>query len=275
MIYTKVHTLEDEETVFVFDVATGENFFAKSDEPCYDEIKDVILSSDEHTTTVEDILTAVHDIRHGTVAKAEEERIANLRKELGIVVGNDTIILPGNVVLPVKVADIFQNMTTREEGESLVKFARQLSENKRSYAREALVEWILHNPSLTILPDGRIRGYRGLREDYTSIHSGFGIVNGKVFSNAHLDNSPGNIIEFPEEMIDHNTSTHCSIGLHVGTWSYASSFGWGQYVAVAFSPADVVSPPSDAEQAKIRVSRMEILEELNKDSLDKLYLDNN
>lgn len=199
----------------------------------------------------------------------EEESMKDLREELGIIINDDnTVTLPNGVVLPNGISSIFNDIDDREHFEYLMNFADLLEKNPYDYAKNSLIDWIMRNSSLTILPDGRIKGYRAVRNDFKSNHSGYGIVNGVEYENDHLDNTPGNIIEFPSFMIDHNPLSSCSIGIHVGTLDYATDFSYqcgrgSRIVTVAFSPSDVVSPPYDAKQSKIRVSLMEILEEIN------------
>lgn len=183
-------------------------------------------------------------------------------EELGAVIDphEKTITFPNGIVFKEEIIEVFKHMKTKEEAERFFKFVELLASNPREYVYESLTYWIMTNPSLDILEDGRIKGYRGLNKDFTSIRSGYGIVNG-LEVNGHHDNSPGNILEFPVELTDHNAANACSIGLHVGTRKYAENYGQGKYVTVAFSPADVVSSVQDSRQEKLRVSKMEIIAE--------------
>lgn len=265
MIHFKEHVDGNMHYVFIMEIETGRSLSIDSTMDNFTNLRDAIVEVAQNDGSLDKIAQMIEDNK-------PENELSRIREELGITINPDrTVSLPHGVVLPQGIANVFNEIVDIEHGKRLIKFAKDLSENPRKHSREAMVAWIMTNPSLTILPDGRIRGFRGLREDYTSIHSGYGVVNGKEFENAHLDNSPGNIIEFPAQLIDHNTNRYCSIGLHVGTWGYASGFGQGKYVSVAFSAKDVVSPPSDAKQEKIRVCRMEILESLDKWKLDAKY----
>lgn len=193
-------------------------------------------------------------------------------EDMGAVIDpiEKTITFPNGIVFNEDITEVFKHMKTREEAERFFKFVDLLAANPRKYVHESLTYWIMTNPSLNILEDGRIQGYRGLNSDFSSIRSGYGIVNG-VEVNGNHDNSPGNILEFPVELTDHNASHACSIGLHVGTKKYAEQYGQGKYVTVAFSPADVVSSVEDSRQEKLRVSKMEILEEFFPENPKKYY----
>jgi hypothetical protein len=145
----------------------------------------------------------------------------------------------------------------------LVNFYEKVMTNPNAHSRESLFTW-LNDRDFTITEDGDFIGYRGLNGDFTSKHSGYGIVNGVEHTNSRLDNSVGNIVEIPRDKVDHDPSRGCSVGLHVGTWDYAA--GWagsgGRIVSVKVNPRDVVSVPTDCDFAKMRTCRYTVLAEV-------------
>lgn len=247
----------------ITDLNTMDTLIYTDDNQDYEQVKEKIIELSNNNVEYSEYYSLIHPV------SKEEENMKDLREELGIIINDDnTVTLPNGVVLPNGISSIFNDIDDREHFEYLMNFADLLEKNPYDYAKNSLIDWIMHNSSLTILPDGRIKGYRAVRNDFKSNHSGYGIVNGVEYENDHLDNTPGNIIEFPSFMIDHNPLSSCSIGIHVGTLDYATDFSYqcgrgSRIVTVAFSPSDVVSPPYDAKQSKIRVSLMEILEEIN------------
>lgn len=244
------------QTTSVTDMFTGDSVIVTAHRPDYDNVVDRIRQLVSQGSNLDEVRNSIQD----TLSAEQKKKMENLRNKLGISINaHGEVTLPNGVSLPSGIAAIFSDIDDEEHAQRLIKFAQRLNQNPYEHAKESLVDWIMHNPSLKILEDGRIRGYRGLQENMTSIHSGYGIVNGEEV-NDHLDNTPGNIIEFPSYMIDHNPSNYCSVGIHVGTEKYAVGFGQ-RYVTVAFAPEDVVSPPSDAAQEKIRVCKIEVLEE--------------
>lgn len=256
MLYIKNYVEYDKESTSVTDIKTGQTVTITNDTKNYDEIVEEIMRVMQNdSTTIDDI----QDIVDVLTPESENEKI---RKDLGIQIGSEgEINLPDGIVLPKDVAGVFREITSREQAERLIKFAKRLAKNPHEHARASLIEWIISNPSLSILEDGRIRGFRGNNPDMKSIHSGYGIVNGEEVD-GHLDNSPGNVIEFPRHMADHNPENYCSVGIHVGTKKYAHD--WGQrWVTVAFAPEDVISFPGDGTDYKIRVVKVEILEEVS------------
>lgn len=257
MLFVREHVEDGVSTLTVLDVSSGDAFSFSSDSVKHDYA--------ELVEEVSEIVASGGDIQDAKNVLVQQSKFDDIREKYGITIGEQLVINNEftdfeSIVFPVEIGDVFKDITTEEELHKFMKFLNLLDKNPYSHAKSALVEWIIQNPSLTILEDGRIRGYRGLTTELTSIHSGYGIVNG-VEVNSQLDNTPGNIIEFPVSLVDHNPNNYCSVGLHVGTLDYAVGFG-KRYVTVAFSPEHVVSSPADSRYGKIRVSRMEILEEI-------------
>lgn len=144
---------------------------------------------------------------------------------------------------------------------AIVAFMEKLYTNPSKDSIEHLYTFI-RRYDLTISPNGDFVAFKGLRSDYSSIHSGPGIVNGRKFKHANLDNSPGNVVEIARSYVDTVRENGCSTGLHAGTFEYASDFGRGKLVAVAINPRDVVSVPSDCEFQKLRTSRYTVLNDV-------------
>lgn len=134
----------------------------------------------------------------------------------------------------------------------LVNFWERIANNPDDHSREHLMRWLAAE-DFSITRDGYILGYKGLRDDRTSIHAGPGIVNG-VEQNGYLDNSEGNVVEIARSSVTVDHSRGCAFGLHVGTYGYASSFGQ-VVVEVLVDPRDVVSVPTDCSDQKMRVCR--------------------
>lgn len=159
--------------------------------------------------------------------------------------------------------------------EALVNFLSKVYSNVSEGIRENLSRW-LKAENFTILPNGNILGYRGLRDNYTSVHAGPGIVNGERV-NGHLDNSVGNVLEIDADLVENDPSRGCASGLHVGTYEYAK--GWspnGVVVSVEVDPRHVRSVPFQCSSSKMRVSKYRVLETVtdkSKSSVDDTYSD--
>lgn len=260
MLIKREYIYDDSKVFVVINPETAEVIpFTSQEYPDYDSIVQEISQSIDDGTTYEDIYEKyIKPLNFSTQDLLAKYGITV--NTHGITVDKEYIDSTEDMVLPKELGDVFKNIKNEEQLKRFALFTQLLAKNPYSHSKESLIQWIIKNPSLEILEDGRIRGFRGVTKDLLSIHSGYGIVNGVEY-NDQLDNTPGNIIEFPAEMIDHNPRNLCSVGIHVGTADYAFGFGY-RFLKVAFSPQDVVSFPADSEQEKIRVSKVEILEEI-------------
>ena len=134
--------------------------------------------------------------------------------------------------------------------EPMVNFMENLYQNPSHRAVTELYGFLEKN-ALPITPDGHFLAYKKVRDNYFDVHSGT------------MDNSVGNIVEMERHEVNDNKDETCSTGLHFCGMSYLSSFGGARTVIVKVNPRDVVSIPSDYNQAKGRACRYEVIGELN------------
>ncbi|MCG3776157.1 MAG: hypothetical protein JW395_3006 [Nitrospira sp.] len=140
----------------------------------------------------------------------------------------------------------------------LMKALESLQRNPTAAARERLPIFV-EQSMLGILPDGRVAAMKVVRSDYMDCHSG------------SFDNAPGRIVEQPRDNCDPDPDNECSSGLHLGAYAYLPNYGMNQsdrrVMLCAFWPEDVVAVRKDYSGQKMRVTRYEVLEELEKSSL--------
>jgi hypothetical protein len=134
--------------------------------------------------------------------------------------------------------------------EPMVNFMENLYKNPSKRAVTELYGFLEKN-NLPITPDGHFLAYKKVRENFFDVHSG------------SMDNSPGKVVEMERHEVDDNRDVTCSTGLHFCGMSYLSCFGGDRTVIVKVNPADVVSIPSDYNDAKGRTCRYEVVGELN------------
>lgn len=103
---------------------------------------------------------------------------------------------------------------------------------------------------LPITKDGHFLAYKKVRSDYTSVHDGT------------TKNNIGLVVEMPRNAVNDNKDETCSTGLHFCSESYLSHFGGERIVVVKINPADVVSIPTDYNNAKGRACRYLVVGEL-------------
>ena len=133
--------------------------------------------------------------------------------------------------------------------EPLVNFMENLMTNP---SRQAVTELygFLEKNNLPITPDGHFLAYKRVRANYTDCHTGT------------MDNSVGQYVEMERNEVDDNRNNTCSAGLHFCSESYLKSFGGARTVIVKINPRDVVSIPSDYNDAKGRACRYEVVGEI-------------
>lgn len=139
----------------------------------------------------------------------------------------------------------------------LTLFLERLANNPSMTSRRELFDW-LEAEGLTIAPDGRIVGYKGLTHDAKSVHGGGAFVNG-TWVDGQVPNALGSVISLDRSQVDDDRDSACSFGLHVGSYDYAQGFARGTVATVLVDPADVVSVPSDCDAQKMRTCRYEIV----------------
>ena len=116
----------------------------------------------------------------------------------------------------------------------------------------------LEKNSLPITPDGCFLAYKRVRGDYKDCYTGT------------MDNSVGCVVEMERNMVDDNRDNTCSAGLHFCSHDYLRSFSGERTVIVKINPADVVSIPSDYDNAKGRTCRYEVIGEVAQSPDDKV-----
>lgn len=181
---------------------------------------------------------------------------------------------------------------------AMVRFLIRAEENPSMPDSDKLYRWIF-SEKLTLTPDGHFLGYKSVSKNperdlseveitlpngdqekadyahtmhdgdvYWSHFSGGGITNGVEFP-GQVPQWVGAVVEMPRDKVDSRGHVECSVGLHVGTYGYASQFYSGagsQLLLVKVDPKDVVSVP-DYDFTKLRACRYTVVGEVE-DLLD-------
>lgn len=177
-----------------------------------------------------------------------------------VVLEGNILYLDGEVIHNALTEKILEFMDQDLDFAPLVRFMINIADNPNAHSRTHLYNW-MGAGHVTITQDGDIVAYKGVRVDFGSSTTGPGIVNG-VAMNGSLPNLPGNIIEMDRGDVTFDPDNHCSVGLHVGVWSYASSFA-SKTLEVHVNPSDVVSVPNDHSYQKMRVCRYRVVGEIS------------
>ena len=120
--------------------------------------------------------------------------------------------------------------------------------------------------SLPTTPEGKVLGYKGVQSDYWSATGNADtiVVQGETNERHQILNEVGATIEVARRCVDDNKDNHCSFGLHVGSFDYASNWSGedGKLLLVEFDPADAVSVPTDCNFQKLRVSKYNVIADI-------------
>jgi hypothetical protein len=131
----------------------------------------------------------------------------------------------------------------------MVNFIHNLMSNPSKRAVTELYGF-LEKSNLPITPDGHFLAYKKVRADYLDCHSGT------------MDNRVGQIVSMERNMVDDDKDRTCSAGLHFCSVSYLSNFGGERTMILKINPRDVVSIPSDYNDAKGRACSYIVIGEL-------------
>lgn len=165
------------------------------------------------------------------------------------------VIYYGDLAIRSSIVDRILEMKNRGlKPDNLIRFIERLSENPSSQSVNELYEFIKVN-NLPIRPDGKFLAYKKVRGNYTDIRSG------------RFDNRPGKTVRLRSRKdVDPDRDRTCSNGLHVCSYDYLEHFGsfngCDRVVVVAVDPADVVTVPSDYNNAKMRVVGYEVIKDV-------------
>lgn len=223
----------------------GKQFVTNDTNPAFGDILDRLRDND--LENIEELF----DAERGLTKRFEKlsDRVA---------VRNGKVYFDGDPIENDLSDHLLRVMRDGKDVAPLVNFWERIAANPLEHSRENLLRWLKATQGFTITSEGLILGYKGLRQDYTSVSAGPGVVNG-VEVNGNLDNTVGNVVEIARSQVNHNPRVGCASGLHVGTWDYARSFGHGIVVEVLVDPRDVVSVPTDCNGQKMRVCRYKVV----------------
>src|ERR1035437_5572159 len=163
-----------------------------------------------------------------------------------------------NMEVPLQHGITKRIMKMSEQGfdsDPLMNFIAKLYSNPSKVAVDELYLFIEAN-ELPITEDGDFIAYKIVQDDYLDIYS------------KTMDNSVGSTLSVPRHMVDTNRNNTCSYGLHFCSKEYLQHYGSSargndRCVLVKINPADVVSIPSDYNNAKGRTWQYTVVGEVD------------
>jgi hypothetical protein len=246
------------------------------------------------TTTVQDShlnFVALRDaIRNGewdlvpeliTPAKAVEQ-FAQGRIEIQ----NGEVMLDGAVVHNAVTTRILDMVREGFDAEPLMRFLENLMRNPSKVAVDELYLW-LEGTRLPITEDGHFMAYKKVNSAYLDFYTGK-VLNkpAALMTDADLEyirtpqkgvqvevQAGVTVVHMPRNQVDDRRDRTCSQGLHFCSLSYLPAYhgGQGRVLLVKIDPADVVSIPSDYDNAKGRAWRYQVVGEHIMDETTEAY----
>lgn len=168
----------------------------------------------------------------------------------GLTISEDgDVIYNGNAVHGLLVERLYQFMQQGLPYKPLARFLQNLMDNPSFRSRQELYGFLEHG-NFPITEDGCFIAYKSVTPDF------------KDWYTRSYDNSVGAVHEMPRQNVDDDFQNACSVGFHVGAYSYAKIFNNDNrvIVAVKVNPRDAVSVPYDHDATKLRVCRYEVVE---------------
>ena len=247
---------EDSITIFW----EGKPYSVRSDNANFQALRRAIFEARyDDVGELLDIKSAVEDFVDGQVEVKDEVVYFKGNRLHGVVVD--------------KLMDMLR--AGMKDSAPITNYISRLMENPSSNSVEELYTFLGYK-SLPITPEGKVLGYKGVQEDYWSNTGNADtiVLQGKTNERHQILNEVGATIEVQRRCVDDNKDNHCSFGLHIGSYDYAS--GWsgcdGKLLLVEFDPQDAVSVPTDCSFQKLRVSKYKVVADLtdSKQELNKV-----
>lgn len=241
-----IASAEGRRSITVF--ADGEVLVASDDREDFDRIVTAATAGDDSVLEMFDLVDTV------------TKRFVRLTDRVSLV--NGQIKFDNDPVDDAVSGVILRAIENNEENWApLVLFLENLYGNPNEHSRTQAYRWLATH-AFKIAADGHVLGYKSVTADFKSIHAGDAIVDGVPMS-GKIPNKVGSIVEMPRSEVQFDPSVGCHTGLHIGTYDFAKNFSGDTMLLVKFNPRDIVSVPTDASDAKVRVCRYEVVSVVN------------
>lgn len=236
----------------IFLVINNKSTVIGRDHQCFDKISELLLEKEIDWDRIQELLS---------LKKALLNYIGNRLKVIDNVFYftnkyNKTITFEESNPLVKKILDGFRD---NDDYMPYLKFLDNLTQNPLMMAIKELYLFLSKaGNDFEITEDGCFLAYKKVRSDFKDIFTGT------------FDNSVGQVVKMKRQDVEFDREKVCSYGLHFCSKSYLdyySSYGNNDVVVIVkVNPKDVVSIPSDYENAKGRCCRYEVVNVLKQAS---------
>ena len=167
-----------------------------------------------------------------------------------VTIKNEQVFYGDMEVKGAVVQRIIEMVRENFDAQPMLQFLANLMDNPSKTAIDELYLF-LEASSLPITEDGCFLAYKKVNSDY------------KDFYTKTFDNSVGTVCKVARNTVDDNRNRTCSNGLHFCSLDYLPHYhgGQGRVMIVKINPRDVVSIPSDYDNAKGRTCEYTVVGE--------------
>lgn len=228
-------------------VIGGETHTITRDNPSFGQVKQAIAKHIRNTdaTYIADLFRTANAVKRYTNGAIE------------VSADGSSLFFKGQEVHNVVVDRIIRFMSEGLPVGPLLRFLERLLANPSRRSIQELYTFLEHK-ALPICEDGCFLAYKGVKDDYTDVHSG-------TFSN-----KVGVTNSMSRSKVDDDFRRGCSFGFHVGSLEYAT--GWGPRTVICkIDPADVVSVPEDCNFQKLRTAKYTVVDDYHGALSDALH----
>ena len=224
----------------------GVPYTANKDHPRYQEITELLLSRNDFTS--EQMLELV------SIKKQIEQVLVRFQVD-DVTVGQDAVYYKGSPVHSHLASRMLEILNLGHDITPWALFMNKLYQNPSKTAVDELFLW-LEQSNMPITPNGNFLAYKKVRDDYSSFHKGP--------NNTVVMNLIGTEVSMSRNEVDDQRDRTCSQGLHFCSYQYLPHYygTQGRVVMLEIDPADVVSIPSDYDNAKGRAWRYKVVGEI-------------
>ncbi len=226
----------------------GENYSVGSDWKEFEEVKELL---EVYGGMIEEF-PEIKEILHEKLDK--KDKLLNLfdSRNIPITIENGLLKYKGFTIRTSLVNRILEVNERNGDLAPFAKFIENLFMNPSGQSINELYMFLERN-NLPITEKGNFLAYKKVSLEFLDLHSG------------KIDNSPGKEVWMHRNDVDTDRNRTCSSGLHVCSKDYLPCYGGDDsstVVIVEVNPRDVVSVPSDYNDAKMRVCRYTVIKEL-------------
>lgn len=221
------------------------------------QYQDEVCTVDASNRLFEEICNkCYHSDFESAINLAQPAKALNEFTKGDVTVESGVVNYQGEVVNDGLADAILRLMEQGDEGFiKLVAFLDKVKKNPSYKSRMELFGFI-KAADIEITESGDLICWKRIRGNWTDCHTG------------KIDNSIGQVVTMVRTDVNDDSNQTCSAGLHCCSKSYLSHFRGDRVVKVLVNPEDVVSIPTDYNDAKMRTCKYVVIEEVSEEDIN-------